>query len=173
MITVRDARPEDAEEILKIYSYYIINTAITFECTVPDRETFRRRMEKTLENYPYLVAEVDGKIKGYAYAGPFVGREAYSHSCTLSIYTDKSAHRCGLGRALYSEIEKRLKEKGFLNLYACIASPHEPDEYLTNDSENFHSHMGFVRVGTFHNCGCKFGRWYNMVWMEKIIGEHK
>lgn len=173
MITVRDARLDDAEEILEIYSHYIKNTAITFEYTVPDRETFRKRMEKTLENYPYLVAELDGKIMGYAYAGPFVGREAYSHSCELSIYTDKSAHRCGIGRALYSEIESRLKEKGFLNLYACIASPQKPDEYLTDDSEKFHSHMGFVRVGTFHSCGFKFGRWYDMIWMEKIIGEHK
>ena len=173
MITVRSARPDDAKEILEIYSYYVKNTAITFECTVPDEDGFRRRIEKTLENYPYLVAEIDGKIKGYAYAGPFVGREAYSHSCELSIYVDCSSHRCGIGKILYSEIEKRLKEMGFLNLYACIASPNEPDEYLTNNSESFHSHMGFARVGTFTDCGRKFGRWYNMIWMEKIIGEHK
>ena len=62
---------------------------------------------------------------------------------------------------------------GILNMYACIGYPDNEDEYLTKNSAEFHSHIGFVQVGEFHKCGYKFGRWYNMIWMEKIIGEHK
>ena len=70
------------------------------------------------------------------------------------------------------ETVKRLREMGMLNLYACIGDPVEEDEYLTRDSETFHARMGFIKVGTFRRCGWKFGRWYNMIWMEKLIGEH-
>ena len=62
---------------------------------------------------------------------------------------------------------------GILNMYACIGYPAEEDEYLTKNSADFHSHIGFTQVGEFHKCGYKFGRWYNMIWMEKVIGEHK
>ena len=62
---------------------------------------------------------------------------------------------------------------GILNMYACIGYPDNEDEYLTKNSAEFHSHIGFVQVGEFHKCGYKFGRWYNMIWMEKIIGEQK
>lgn len=62
---------------------------------------------------------------------------------------------------------------GILNLYACIGFPQVEDEYLTKNSAQFHAHLGFALCGTFRNCGYKFGRWYDMVWMEKIIGEHK
>ena len=65
-----------------------------------------------------------------------------------------------------------LKKQGILNMYACIAHPIVEDEYLTNDSEKFHRHVGFSLIGEFHKCAFKFGRWYNMIWMEKIIGEH-
>ena len=61
---------------------------------------------------------------------------------------------------------------GILNVYACIADPVEDDEYLTRNSEQFHRHLGFVKVGDFHLCGYKFGRWYNVIWMEKMIGKH-
>jgi phosphinothricin acetyltransferase len=60
-----------------------------------------------------------------------------------------------------------------LNLYACVADPVTEDEYLTGNSERFHQHLGFNKVGEFHKCGYKFGRWYNMIWMEKIVGEHR
>ena len=111
---------------------------------------------------------------GYAYAGAFVGRAAYDHSCELSIYLDHSAKRRGFGRALYDAMESALKAMGITNMYACIGDPPDAeDEYLTRNSEHFHEHLGFVKVGTFHKCGYKFGRWYNMIWMEKIIGEHR
>ena len=62
---------------------------------------------------------------------------------------------------------------GILNLYACIGYPQVEDEYLTRNSAQFHQHLGFALCGTFHNCGYKFGRWYDMIWMEKILGEHR
>ena len=169
---IRSAQLKDVERLLEIYAYYVINTAITFEYDVPSVRDFEQRIEKTLAAYPYLVAEEDGRIVGYAYAGPFVGRAAYSHSCELSIYLDHDARRRGYGRALYEAMEAELKSRGILNLYACIGDPVREDEYLTHGSERFHSRMGFTKVGEFHRCGRKFNRWYNMIWMEKIIGEH-
>ena len=173
MITVGNAELKDAERLLEIYDYYVKNTAITFEYTTPTIEEFRGRMEKTMQKYPYLVAEKDGQIAGYAYAGAFVGRAAYDWSCETSIYLDKNARRCGIGKTLYVALEKELKKMGILNMYACIGYPAEEDEYLTKNSADFHSHIGFTQVGEFHKCGYKFGRWYNMIWMEKVIGEHK
>ena len=65
-----------------------------------------------------------------------------------------------------------MKEQGFLNMNACIAYAPKEDEYLTNNSVEFHAHLGYRMVGQFYQCGYKFGRWYDMVWMEKLIGEH-
>ena len=77
-----------------------------------------------------------------------------------------------MGRALYEALERALKAQGILNMNACIASAAAEDEYLTDASHRFHEHMGFHVVGRFHSCGYKFGRWYDMIWMEKHIGEH-
>lgn len=169
---IRSALTDDAERLLEIYGYYVVRTAITFEYDVPSVDEFRGRMRKTLERFPYLVIEEDGMIQGYAYAGPFVGRKAYEHSCELTIYLDPNARGRGYGRKLYEALEAALKEMGILNLYACIGDPVAEDEYLTRNSEQFHQHLGFRKVGTFHKCGYKFSNWYNMIWMEKIIGEH-
>lgn len=172
MITVRDARLEDAESILKIYDHYCKNTAVSFEYDTPSLEEFQGRMKKIMSFYPYFVAEEDGAIQGYAYAGPFVGRAAYQWACELTIYLAPEARRRGIGRRLYEALEKALRKMGILNLYACIGYPEEEDEYLTTNSADFHEHLGFRRVGAFYKCGYKFGRWYHMIWMEKQIGEH-
>lgn len=171
-LVIRSVVPEEAGRLLEIYSYYVERTAISFEYEVPTEEEFRHRIENTLKKYPYLVAEQNGKIQGYAYAGPFAKRAAYGWSCELSVYLDQYARKCGIGRKLYESLEERLKEMGMLNLYACIAYPEEEDEYLTKNSVRFHEHLGFKEVGRFHKCGYKFNRWYDMVWMEKLIGEH-
>ncbi len=169
---IRSAVPEDAERLLEIYSYYVANTAISLEYDVPTQSEFKGRIENTLKKYPYIVLENDGIIQGYAYAGPFKGRAAYHLSCEVSIYVDRGAKGCGFGRKLYEALEEKLKDQGILNLYACIADPIVEDEYLTKNSEQFHRHLGYVKVGEFHKCAYKFGRWYNMIWMEKMIGEH-
>ena len=172
MVTVRSASPADAGRLLEIYDYYVKNTAITFEYDTPSLEEFRQRMERTMRRYPYLVIERDGVIQGYAYAGPFVGRAAYDWSCELTVYLAPDARKGGLGRRIYKALEDDLRRMGILNLYACIGYPETDDEYLTTNSADFHAHLGFVKVGEFHRCGYKFGRWYHMIWMEKIIGAH-
>ena len=172
-ITIRNASLADAPRILEIYAWYVEHTVITFEYDVPSLEEFEGRMRRTMQKYPYLVIERDGRVEGYAYAGPFVGRAAYDWACELTIYLDHDARKHGVGRALYEALADRLQAMGILNLYACIGYPQAEDEYLTRNSARFHEHLGFALVGTFHNCGYKFGRWYDMVWMEKIIGEHR
>lgn len=173
-IAVRPAAMEDAERLLEIYEYYVRGTAISFEYETPSLEEFRGRMSAIKERYPYLVAvNAEGRIVGYAYAAPFHARAAYHWASELTIYLDKDCRRAGIGRKLYEALEESLKAMGILNLYACIGYPERDDEYLTVNSASFHEHMGFRLVGTFQNCGYKFGRWYHMVYMEKIIGEHE
>ena len=168
---IRNATIKDAERLLEIYAYYVENTAITFEYEVPGQEDFQGRIERTLKDYPYLVLENDEeRVCGYAYAGPFVGRAAYRYSCEVTIYLDHDTKGNGYGRALYEALEERLREMGIRNMYACIGDPVEEDEYLTKNSEHFHQHLGFSKVGEFHKCGYKFHRWYNMIWMEKFTG---
>ncbi len=173
MLTVRSAAPDDAKRLLEIYSYYVINTAVSFEYDVPSEAEFRSRIENTLQKYPYIVLERDGFIVGYAYAGTFKNRAAYDRCCEVSVYLDKNERRKGYGKTLYGELEKRLYDQGILNLYACIAFPTEEDAHLTKDSVLFHTASGYVKVGEFHKCGYKFGRFYDMIWMEKFIGDHR
>ena len=172
-INIRNADIIDADRLLKIYAYYVMNTAISFEYEVPSISEFQNRMRDKMKKYPYIVIEKDGIVQGYAYAGAFVGRAAYNWSCETTIYLDHNARKCGLGRKLYEALEAKIKEMGVLNLYACIGYPETEDEYLDKNSAKFHEHLGFTKVGEFHKCGYKIGRWYNMIWMEKIIGEHE
>ncbi len=169
---IRTATPEDAARILAIYAPYVIDTAITFEYDVPSLEEFRQRIVGTLAKYPYLVAEEGEEIVGYAYAGVFKARAAYNHCVETSIYVKREAHGHGIGKALYLEFENRLKSQGIINVNACISWIDEPDEHLTHQSPEFHAHLGYERCAHFHKCGYKFGRWYDMIWMEKMIGEH-
>ena len=172
MTRIRSAAPEDAARLLEIYAHYVENTAVSFEWETPSVDEFRGRIENTLRRWPYLVIEADGAALGYAYAGPFKGRAAYDWSCEISIYLDAAARGRGLGRALYEALESALRAMGVLNAYACIAWPEPEDEYLTRASAGFHARMGFALAGRYHRCGRKFGRWYDMIWMEKLIGEH-
>lgn len=171
-MNIRLATPSDAEDILNIYAPYITDTAITFEYTVPSLEDFRQRIVNTLQKYPYLVALEDDKIVGYAYAGVFKGRAAYDHCVETSIYVQMDAHGKGIGKALYAELEKRLKKQGILNVNACITWSEKENEYVTHQSPDFHEHLGYKRCAHFHQCGYKFGQWFDMIWMEKMIGEH-
>lgn len=167
------ATPEDAGELLEIYAPYVTDTAITFEYTVPTVEEFRERIVKISSKYPYLKAVDDrGNILGYAYATEFKGRKAYDWSVETTIYLRGDQKRNGVGRALYNELERVLREIGILNMNACIALAKVEDEHLTNGSMYFHEKMGYELVATFHASGYKFNTWYDMIWMEKMLGEH-
>ena len=172
-IVIRSAVPEDAEALLAIYAPYVTDTAVSFEYAVPTLEDFRGRIAGTLSKYPYLVAEENGQPVGYCYAGAFKGRAAYDWSVETSIYLAPAAQGKGLGRRLYAALEAALGEMGVRNMYACISCPRVEDEYLTRRSVDFHAHLGYRLVGTFRSCASKFGRWYDMVWMEKFIGAHE
>lgn len=171
-VVIRVAAIKDASEILAIYAPYVEKTAITFEYEVPTLEEFQGRMQKTLQKYPYIVAEKDGEILGYAYTGAFVGRAAYDWSAEVSIYVKENRRKMGIGRKLYESLENISKAQNILNLNACIGYPETEDTHLTKNSVQFHGHLWYQLVGEFHQCGYKFGTWYNMVWMEKMIGTH-
>lgn len=171
-IKIRVASTEDAGELLEIYKPYVEYTAITFEYEVPDIEEFTNRIKNTKKTYPYLVAEYQGEILGYAYAGAFKKRAAYDWAVETSIYVRQNQKRMGVGSLLYEKLEEILKKQGILNVNACIAYPQKEDPYLTKDSVFFHEKSGYSMVGKFHACGYKFNHWYDMVWMEKMIGEH-
>lgn len=168
-IEIRAAVPDDAEELLSIYAPYVMNTAVSFECSVPSAEAFRGRIALTLKEYPYLVGTVNGRIAGYCYAGSFHSREAYKHTAEVSIYVAGSAHRRGIGRALYRKLEELLPAQNVFTLYACVVCSDRDDEYLPGTSLLFHRHMGFESIGTHENCGYKFDRWYSIQWLEKKI----
>ena len=171
-ISIRIVGPEDAPALLDIYAYYVQHTAITFEYDVPSLEEFTARIRNTLEKYPYLAAVENGVIVGYTYAGAFHPRAAYGWAAEATIYLAHGCRHQGLGKWLYHALEECLKLQGVLNLNACIAVPETDDEYLTRNSLGFHTHLGYRLVGEFTQCGYKFDRWYNMVWMEKLLGAH-
>lgn len=174
-LRIRPATSEDASALLAIYAPYVRDTAITFEYEVPSREEFSARIERTLERYPYLVAERGNTPVGYAYASPFKSRAAYDWSVETSIYVEKGARRGGVGAMLHAALESSLRAMGIVNMCACITVPAagEPDDERANrNSMRFHERMGYRLVGEFQKSGYKFERWYDMVWMEKHLGEH-
>ena len=171
---IRTATVDDAEAMLAIYRPYVEKTAITFETTVPSLAEFRQRVSNTLAGYPWILAEsAEEGIVGYAYAGPYKNRAAYDWTVETSIYLRHDVRGQGLGRRLYEELERILMAMGIRNLNACIACTDRVDDpFLTNGSVLFHEKLGYTMVGTFHSCGFKLGRWYDMLWMEKMIGPH-
>lgn len=171
---IRVATVEDAPSMLDIYRPYVETTAISFETHTPTIEEFENRVRQTLAKYPWLVAvDEDGTVVGYTYAGTFKGRSAYNWAVETSIYLRQDMRGQGLGKKLYEALEYQLHRMGIQNLNACIAcTERNGDPYLTNGSMHFHERMGYATVGVFHNCGFKLGRWYSMLWMEKMLGTH-
>lgn len=171
---IRPVKPMvDAPVLLDIYAPYVETTAVTFEYEVPTIKEFRRRIRETITHFPYLVAEDDSGILGYAYAHPFHPRPAYSWCVEVSVYIAPDQRKRGLGRALYDAITEILCRQGVLLMVVLVASVEGEDPYLGPDSVLFHHKMGFTDVGTMPQCGYKFNRWYDMTYMIKRIGEAK
>ena len=167
-VCLRIATPADAAAAAAIYAPYVRETAITFEIDAPDATEFGRRIEHTLERYPYIVAQDpdSGRVMGYAYAGAFKGRAAYDWAVETSLYVDRDARGQHLGSRLHEGLLRCCELQGVVNLEACIAYPDE------GGSVGFHERMGYRMVGRFERCGYKLGRWWDMVWMERFISEH-
>ena len=164
--------PEDAKELLAIYALYVRDTAVSFEYEVPSLQEFKGRIQDISKILPYIKAVEAGEILGYAYAGKFKNRKAYDWSVEVTVYVREDARRRGVGKMLYQALENSLGRIGVLNMNACIALPKGEDAHLSNDSYHFHEKMGFHFVGIFHDNGYKFCTWYDMIWMEKMIGKH-
>jgi phosphinothricin acetyltransferase len=171
-IIIRTASVDDAAELLEIYRPYVENTAVSFEYEVPSLNEFEERIQNTLQKYPYIVAVRGSEIVGYVYVSAFKERAAYDWAVETSIYIKQGYTGLGYGKMLYQKLEYLLKEQNIINLNACIAFADESDEFLTDNSMKFHEHMGYRLVGKFNKCGYKFNKWYDMIWMEKMIGAH-
>lgn len=171
-MNIRLATPQDCADLLAIYTPYIIHTAITFEYEIPDMMEFESRIKDTLSFYPYLAAVENEKIIGYAYASQFHTRAAYSHSAELSIYIEQNCRQHGIGKALYESLFQILRLQNIYMVHACIATCDNIDEHLNNDSILFHEKMGFSHSGKHELCGYKFNKWYNVIWMDKMIEAH-
>ncbi|MGT2930259.1 N-acetyltransferase family protein [Streptococcus dentasini] len=167
--TIRLATQEDLPDLLKIYKPYVEETAISFEYNCPSLEDFTQRWQSISQIYPYFVAENKKQILGYAYASAFHPREAYQWLAEVTIYLAPNAKGMGLGRLFYEQLESCLKAQGILTALACIATTAKADSRLTNNSQEFHQHLGYQVVGHFKQAGYKFGRWYDMKWLEKSL----
>lgn len=155
--TVRPATPADAAGCLDIYAPIVRETPTSFETEVPSVEEFGRRIEATTREYPWLVAEVGGRVVGYAYARRHRNRPAYKWSVEISVFVAEGARRRGSGRVLYLALFDILRRLGFYNAYAGIALPNPA-------SVAFHESMGFVPVGVYEKAGYKLDRWHDVGW---------
>lgn len=168
---IRLVRESDAEALSQIYKPYVERTAVSFEYVAPDTEKFRNRIIEKIAEYPFIVALYKGEVAGYAYASTFMPRPAYKHSVETTVYINEKYHGKGIGKNLYLALEKLLKLQNVHSLNACIACADVPDETLNNNSMLFHGRMGYRYVGRFNAAGYKFNRFYDMIWMEKLISE--
>lgn len=166
-ICVRAATPQDAEQLLEIYTPFVISedcsvSNVSFELTAPSLAEFRQRIVDISSKYPYLVGEKDGQILGYVYCHPYRERLAYQWSVEVTIYLAPVGQGKGLGRLLYETMEKLLCLQGVTMAYSCITLGNE-------HSIKMHEALGYRLIGTFSKSGCKNGQWLDTVWLEKQL----
>lgn len=159
---LRVAVAGDAEAIAAIYAPIVASTPISFEEIAPTVAEMRTRIEKTLAAYPWLVAELDGTVAGYAYAGRWRERPAYRYSVEVTVYVRESAQRRGVGTALYGALFRILAAQGFHRALAGIALPNDASVAL-------HERVGFTPVGVFREVGRKLGAWHDVAWYERAL----
>jgi len=163
---IRDAVPADLSAITAVYAHHVLTGAASFEEIPPDAAEMTRRFEALkAEEFPYLVAEIDGQVAGYAYAGHYRTRSAYRFAVEDSVYIDPAFHRRGVGKALMVELIARCTAMGKRQMLAVIG------DSANAGSIGLHSHLGFVPVGTFRSVGFKFGRWVDSVLMQLALGD--
>ena len=165
MALVRDATAQDADACAAIYRPYVTDTAITFEYEPPTAEQMAERIAAAQRAHAWLVLEDDGRVVGYAYAGPYKERAAYRWACEVSVYLEQGRRRGGGGRALYEALLARLTERGYRTAIAGMALPNEA-------SVGLHRALGFEPVGTYRRIGWKHGAWHDVAWVQRPLGEH-
>jgi L-amino acid N-acyltransferase YncA len=162
---IRPARPTDIPAITRIYAHAVEYGTASFELEPPDEAEMGRRMsELTSQNFPYLVAELDGVLAGYAYAGPYRTRPAYRFTVENSVYVAPDIYRRGVGKALLEELIEVSTERGFRLMIAVIGDSKQAA------SIGVHEVTGFKHVGVFENIGYKFDRWLDTVLMQRALG---
>ncbi len=165
MPLIRPCRPADLAAITAIYAQQVLHGTGTFETTPPTLAEMTARREDVLaKQLPYLVAETDGEIIGFAYCNWFKARPAYRYSAEDSIYLSPEAQRRSLGRALLTELAARAEAAGVRKLIAVIG------DSANAGSIGLHRSVGFEPVGVLKSCGWKFNRWLDVVLMEKVLG---
>jgi len=164
-IVVREANREDVAAIRTIYAHHVLNGVATFEEVPPDETEMNRRREDILgRGLPYLVAEAQGRIAGFAYAGPFRPRSAYRHTVEDSIYVSPDAVGQGFGRALVAELVARCTRLGLRQMVAVIG------DSANSASIRLHESVGFTRAAVLRGVGFKLGRWVDSVIMQLPLG---
>lgn len=165
-VCIRPATPDDMAQVLAIYSYYVTRTAASFEEQVPSvAEMQRRREEVFARNLPYLIAEEDGEVLGYTYAGPWRPRSAYRYTVEDSIYVAPFVQRRGVGKALLGALIDRCAELGYRRMIAVIG------DSANQGSIGLHRSLGFRQEGVLRGVGLKFGRWVDVVIMHRVLGD--
>lgn len=159
---VRAVRPDDAAALAAIYAPYVRDSAITFELDAPDSDAMRGRIAAVTQRFPWLAAELDGVVRGYAYADLYRTRAAYRWAVETTVYVARDAFRCGIGRALYAPLLAECARRGFVTAIGVIALPN-------SGSVALHEAMGFVHAGTQAGVGYKLGRWHDVGFWQRDL----
>jgi L-amino acid N-acyltransferase YncA len=164
-VSIRPATPADIPAITRIYAHAVKHGTASFELEPPDEAEMARRQRTLVDGgYPYIVAEIDDALAGYAYAGPYRPRPAYRFSVEDSIYVDPSAQRRGVGRVLLEHLIEECERRGFRQMIAVIGDSAQAP------SIELHRALGFRMIGAVENVGYKFGRWLDSVNMQRALG---
>jgi L-amino acid N-acyltransferase YncA len=166
MIAIRKFTSDDLEAVTRIYAHHVLHGTATFEETAPSREEMGRRYDKIRAlGLPWLIAAAEGTVAGYAYAAPFRERSAYRFTLEDSVYVDPAHHRRGAGRALLAELIARCETLGYRQMIAAIG------DSGNHASIALHGALGFREAGVYRTVGMKFGRWLDVVLMQRSLGE--
>ena len=161
-IIIRPAEEKDLPRFLEIYAPNVLEKTYSFEYIVPSPEVFTERFRGITAFYPWLAAELDGRIVGYAYGSRMMERAAYCWDADVSIYVEDGHHGMGIGRKLYEALEEILREMGICSLYAIITGEN-------TGSRAFHEACGYRQEARMEHVGYKFGRWMDVYWYVKRI----
>ncbi|RUR68605.1 GNAT family N-acetyltransferase [Variovorax guangxiensis] len=165
-LAIRPCTEADIAAVTAIYAHHVLHGTGTFETEPPSpSDMAARRADVLSRNLPYLVAEEDGKVLGFAYCNWFKPRPAYRFSAEDSIYVSESARGKGLGAKLLAALSQAAEAAGVRKLIAVIG------DSANAGSIGVHRSQGFSHVGVLKDCGWKFGEWRDVVLMEKVLGE--
>ena len=163
---IRPATEADLPAVTEIYAHAVLHGTATFELIPPNLTEMTRRFTSLMDGgYPYLVATLEGRVVGYAYAGPYRPRPAYRFTVENSVYLQPAIHRRGIGLQLLQRLITACEARGYRQMIAVIG------DSANAGSIGVHARCGFQMIGTHPNVGFKFGRWLDTVMMQRALGE--